>query len=227
VYKLGKNKKICLISITLFLGILLTIIVIDASKRSGTTYLEPLEYLYFWEECKEGDTIKWEFQGSNSYVGIDVIAMTYSNFIKFEYLDEFYYYELSNGYYYVDYGSFEVRSDDIWYIVFINLDGDLMGTYLSYEVNFKHAGPIGLIIGIIVGAIVIISVIGVITTRAKKQKEVALIQMMGSTIPDTMVQAQPAFGYDNTYIKPKYCTNCGHQAEPNAKFCTNCGAAFT
>lgn len=226
MYKLEKSKKTCIIFLILFLGNLPIVSVVDASKNSGTTYLSFAEYLYFWEECKEGDTIEWEFQGSNSYVGIDVIAMTQNNFDKFELLMQFFYYELSNGQYYSDYGTFEVKSDDVWYIVFVNLDEDFMSTNLTYEVNFKHGGPIGLIIGIIVGVIVVISVIGAIVIKTKKQKEVVPIPVMDPSSPDTMFQTQPTLSEINIYAKQKFCTNCGQSADPDAKYCINCGAAF-
>ena len=199
----------------------------QAKKYSGYDFLSFGEYISFGASVKEGKKIDWAFSGSNSYVGIYVFAMDQVNYNKFAADDlSAMVYELSNGNYIADYGTFTARSDDTWFIVFLNFDIILESTWLDYEVTFP--GNAGMIIGIIIGALVVIGIIGAAISSIKKKRtpevEYQPVAAMGyqpmtptqQTIPEEQsTQAQPV-------VAPKFCTNCGAALE--GKFCTQCGA---
>jgi len=102
----------CILMLLVFISPIVSLT--QAKTFSGSESLDFLEYLYVWDESKEDETISWSFQGSNSYVGIYVMAMDSYDFDDFYYGFSFFYYELSDGGYYIHSGTFTVPYDETW-----------------------------------------------------------------------------------------------------------------
>lgn len=196
----------------------------QAKTFSGSESLDFLEYLYVWDESKKDETITWSFQGSNNYVGIYVMAMDSDDFDYFDYGFSLFYYELSDGGYYIHSGTFNVPYDETWYIVFLNDDLDIESTYLDYEVSFNHSSSIGLIVGIVVGAIVGLAIVAgiIISINRKKSKGEPIQQPIQQPTQETQDVEQTSTVDSNV----KFCVSCGSKSNVSVAFCENCGAEF-
>jgi len=97
-------------------------------------------YSYFLDPLETGDEVDWEFQGSNTYVGITAMAMDDDEYWYFENGYSYTYYPLSSGLYWNDYGTFTIPYSDDWYIVFLNEDGDMVPTDLIWDVTHYALG---------------------------------------------------------------------------------------
>ncbi|MCG3224541.1 MAG: hypothetical protein H7647_08750, partial [Candidatus Heimdallarchaeota archaeon] len=138
-----KQKKIILVFV---ITCMLNFAFLSSLSQAGSEYLFFNQYVYEGKKVKENAEIEWSFSGSNSYVGIIVMAMDEYNFNKFDNGDmSAYAYFLSDGNYIADYGTFKAKSDDVWYIVFWNFDAVIESTSLTYKVKFPGVS-IGLII---------------------------------------------------------------------------------
>jgi hypothetical protein len=220
-----KQKRVTKLFLIVVLSSLIFLpLLSQAKKHSGSTYLVFGEYIVLSGKVNDGAQIDWAFSGSNPYVGIFVFALNQENYEIFV-IDEFsaYGYQLSNGDYYADYGTFSARSKGNWYIVMWNFDPTLESTLVTYEVTFP--GNVGMIIGIIIGALVVIGIIGAVVSSLRKKKTPETgYQPIQPTAP-----AQPTFEQEQVPTQPveqefqgKFCTTCGAALE--GKFCTQCGA---
>lgn len=185
-------------------------------------------YAYFYTVADEEDRFDWEFDGSNNYVGITVYAMTDAEFSKFQNLLTFYAYTLSDGSYIRDSGTFKPRSDDTWYIVFLNSDSDMQTTYLTYDVDLVRGNNwFESFLGPIIVIIIIGSIIGIGAVMWKKSKE----KKEGGIINEDRIDNKEALKsgtkpLTTTKYDLKYCTQCGNPQEKIAKFCEKCGTSF-
>jgi len=222
-----KQKKIILVFvITCMLNFAFLSSLSQAKTSSGTEYLVFSEYLAVGAEVKEDAEIEWSFSGSNSYVGIIVMAMDHYNFLKFADGDlSAYAYFLSNGNYIVDYGTFLAKTDDTWHIIFWNFDAVIESTTLTYEVKFPGVS-IGLIIGIVIGVIVVIAIIGGVIYSSNKKKKASMMPAAAQPgIYQPYAPAQPTeqqpYAPAQPAVSAKVCSNCGALME--GSFCTSCG----
>ena len=208
-------------------------------RLSFESSLEYKHYAAVHGNAGEGDRFEWEFSGTNNYVGIIVMAMTESEFSKFQNGGTYYYYPLSNGSYYIDSGTFQPQSYDDWYIVFYNNDPDVQITYLTYEVNLVLDNAHGnggddslfdsiffpIIIGVIV--VVIIGIVIGVIQQSKKKKEPRGALFKPPQIPVEPIQKpiESTMPSDfNQYEKNvKYCPQCGVQQKLNVVYCSECG----
>jgi len=107
---------------------------VDLPKSSYADEVNYGEWVgIYWSYPDSNDYIDWSFNGSNSYVGITVIAMDDTNFWNFDNGYSYTCYNLSSGAYYIDSGTFYPPYEDQWYIIFMNEDPDMQSTYLTYE----------------------------------------------------------------------------------------------
>ncbi|MFX1574850.1 MAG: zinc-ribbon domain-containing protein [Promethearchaeota archaeon] len=148
--------------------------------------------------------------------------MTASEFYKFQNLQTFYAYKLSDGSYHRDSGIFKITSYDTWYLVFLNADSDMQTTYLIYNFEVERAvdfTPIIVTIAII-AVCLIISILIVVAYRRKKKREeqpvYVPIQPHLSRKPVTTTKSQK----NNTI---KFCTQCGTPQPMDAIYCVKCG----
>lgn len=183
------------------------------------------EYVYFYTSAGEGDKFRWEFSGTNSYVGITVFALTDTEFSKFQNLQTYYYYSLSNGSYYIDSGHFIPPSYDTWYIVFRNIDSDIQITYLTYNVVVDRGDDslfeqifITIISTIIIGGIIAGAV--VYSKKQKKKRKAEIVSEIKSG-PKSSESRLSKMEYDL-----KYCSQCGTPQKMNAIYCVKCGNKF-
>ena len=184
-------------------------------------------YLYFHQIADENYEIRWEFSGSNSYVGIILYAMTDLEFDKFQNLQTFYSYHLSDGSYYRDSGTFTPRSHDDWYIVFLNADSVMQTTYLTYDVDFiEDPSLLGMIVGTVIAFLVVGGIIGACTAIFNKNaKEKQRKQEVSQEIMPNFVQEQKEL-ISKDIQNVKFCTFCGKTHRIDAVFCENCGRKF-
>ena len=107
---------------------------VDLPKSSYADEVNYGEWVgIYWSYPDSNDYIDWSFNGSNSYVGITVIAMDDTNFWNFDNGYSYTSYSLSSGAYYIHSGTFYPLYEDQWYIIFMNEDPDMQSTYLTYE----------------------------------------------------------------------------------------------
>ena len=183
-------------------------------------------YLGVHKIADENYEIRWEFSGSNNYVGIKVYAMTDLEFDKFQNLQTFYSYQLSDGSYYEASGTFIPRSYDDWYVVFLNADSDMQTTYLTYDVDFIE-GPslLGMIVVTIIAFLVVGGIIGAcVVVFNKKTKEKRRKQDICQEIIPISYQSQNAIIENGQGVK--FCTYCGKAQRIDAAYCENCGRKF-
>ncbi len=137
--------------------------------------------LYYNYYVAEHDTashsIKWSFEGSNTYVGITAIAMDYQEFANFKNGNTFTYYWLSHGNYRSDSGEFQVPYSDVWYVIFLNLDPDRQSTSLSYNVVFDPLPIEAVFIGIIIAIVFIGVIVAIVKTRSSKSRAIQASQI--------------------------------------------------
>ncbi len=122
-------------------------------------------------KVSKNQNIKWSFNGSNSLVGIIVLAMDENNYNIF--MDDAFSafaYTLSDGSYYSHYGTFKAKSSDKWWIAFINLDGDMLSTSITYKVEFPYMST-GLYIAIIGGLSVMVVIVAIVSYKQKKKNK--------------------------------------------------------
>ena len=195
---------------------------IQPSYESSLAYGE---YVYFYANAGEDDKFKWVFSGTNSYIGITVFAMTNTEFLKFQNLQTFYAYRLSNGSYYRASGIFYPPSSDTWYIVFLNVDPDNQTTYLTYDVDVDR-GDDSLFESIFIPIITIIiigSIIGgaiEISNKQKKKREAETLEKTEHWLKPDIIPPEQA-DYDI-----KYCSQCGSPQKMDAIYCVKCGNKF-
>jgi len=183
-------------------------------------------YIYFHQIADENYEIKWEFSGSNSYVGIKVYAMTDLEFDKFQNLQTFYSYQLSDGSYIRDSGTFTPRSHDDWYVVFLNADSDMQTTYLTYDVDFvQDTSSLLIIVGILIACLAVGGIIGAYIFIHNNKKRKLLIQEASQTIVPSSNQEQkePIKNYNQNI---QFCTSCGSPRRSENAYCGNCGKKF-
>ena len=94
-------------------------------------WLYPGDHLFVSGNAFGGDTIVWDFVGSDDTVGIIAMAMDAENYLDFYYGYSFTYWPLSDGSNYVDSGVFNVPYSDEWYVVFDTVG--IYETYLTYD----------------------------------------------------------------------------------------------
>ena len=186
-------------------------------------------YVYFHKIADENYEIKWEFSGSNNYVGIKVYAMTDLEFDKFQNFQTFYPYHLSDGSYIQDSGTFTPPSYDDWYVVFRNADSDMQTTYLTYNVDFiEDPSLLGMIVGTIIAFLAVGGIIGAcVGVSNKKAKEKQRKQEVSQKIissSDQSDQIQKELKENAQSVK--FCTNCGKTHRIDAVFCEGCGRKF-
>ncbi|MFW9882084.1 MAG: hypothetical protein ACFFG0_54160 [Candidatus Thorarchaeota archaeon] len=190
---------------------------IQPSHESSLAYGE---YIYYYSNAGENDKLKWEFSGSNSYVGITAFALTDTEFYKFQTYQAFYAYTLSDGSYYKDSGTFSPPSYDKWYVVFLNADPDMQITYLTYNVVVDRGfnlDLVSIIVPIIIGGIIV----GVLIYLFKKKKE--------EVKPVTEIKSVPTSSksrHSEMKENLKYCSQCGSSQKMNAVYCVKCGSKF-
>jgi parallel beta-helix repeat protein len=116
--------------------------------------------------------IDWYFKSHNPDIGVKVLVMTKSNYLKFILnSSNFDHYLVSDGTYTLDKGHFGVPYEGDWYLVFLNDDPDMESTEfdrtigISANPNLFFIFPIILILSIFIG-IGIISLI--YKTRRRK-----------------------------------------------------------
>jgi len=102
-------------------------------------------YIYFIRELNFGEQVSWAFEGSNSEVGISLLAMTETDFDEFIY-DGWYFPEiLSDGSSNRDFGMFEIPSEfpTMWYFVFSRQSGspNTQSTTLTIELELISFTP--------------------------------------------------------------------------------------
>lgn len=201
----------------------------DNIKLSSEASIGYGGYTYFYAEADEEDRFDWEFDGSNSYVGITVYAMTDAEFYKFQKFLTFYVYTLSDGSYIRDSGTFKPRSDDTWYVVFLNDDSDMQTTYLTYDVDLVRGNDwFESFLGPIIFIIIIGSVIGVVAELSKKSKKKGDEKIIKEDRIDNKEALKSVTqSLTTTLYNPKYCTQCGAPQEKRAKFCEKCGLSFS
>ncbi|KKN20503.1 hypothetical protein LCGC14_0934990 [marine sediment metagenome] len=178
------------------------------------------EYIYFHFIADENDIIRWEFSGTNSYVGVTVYAMTKLEFEKFQNLQIYYRYILSDGTNYRDSGVFHPLSNDDWYIMFYNDDSSVQITYLTYDVEIDRGGDFnfGGIIAIVIIVLIVGALIGVgISIKGKKKRE----EIHYNKVPTNPNQIQPKH-IENL----KYCSQCGSPQNLVTIYCVKCGNKF-
>jgi len=96
-------------------------------------------YTYFLNPLQEGGIVDWYFEGTNTYVGIEVMAMDDTEFYDFQNSGSYMFYPLSDGSYYSDSGTFTVPYADEWYFVFWNSDSDELATDLNWGAIYDDA----------------------------------------------------------------------------------------
>jgi hypothetical protein len=218
-----KQKKMILVFV---ITCMLNFAFLSSLSQAGSEYLFFNQYVYEGKKVKENAEIEWSFSGSNSYVGIIVMAMDEYNFNKFDNGDmSAYAYFLSDGNYIADYGTFKAKSDDVWYIVFWNFDAVIESTSLTYKVKFPGVS-IGLIIGIVIGVIVVIAIIGGVVSSNKKKKATMMPAAAQPGVYQPYAPAQPtdqqSYAPAQPVVSAKVCSNCGASME--GSFCTSCGS---
>lgn len=218
-----KKKKMLLILIfTCVLNFVFLPSLGQAKTFSGTDYLNFGQYVSMGANVKEDADIEWSFSGSNSYVGIIVMAMDQYNFNKFDNGDlSAFVYILSDGDYISHHGTFRARSDDKWFIVFLNLDLVFESTSLTYEAKFP-SGNVGLIVGIVIGAIVILAIIGAGVEYLNKKKRKATLSTIYQPYTPYQPTEQQPYAVTEQKVRPKVCPKCRYSME--GSFCTNCGS---
>ncbi len=187
---------------------------------------------------RASNNIKWEFEGSNSYVGIIVLAMDDDEFANFKNKKVYTYYILSNGKYYADSGDFDVPYSDTWYILFFNVDSDRQRTNLSYTVEFDPF-PIETFFIIVIVIIIFGCVIGVVVKKNRARARTTTTQARERPEDQYPPQVQPPPQVPSPVIKPPLpqpappkpvepeefiCTYCGERTTGDAAFCPSCGA---
>ena len=232
------TKKSLLFFLALFIALNITLIRTESfSKKNMFQYSEfPIhlsyesslafgEYVYFYRTAGEGDKIRWEFSGTNSYVGITVLAMSDIEFNKFQNAQTFYTYTLSNGSFYIASGTFYPPSYDTWYIVFLNADSSVQTTYLTYDINVVK-GDDGLFESIlypIITVVIIGAIIGAGIEIFKKKKQKEEREIIGQT---EKLSRSPHTPTNEVYDSIKYCSQCGSSQMINAVYCVKCGNKF-
>ncbi|MHA1433731.1 MAG: tetratricopeptide repeat protein [Candidatus Heimdallarchaeota archaeon] len=100
-------------------------------------------------------------------------------------------------------GSFRFTSNDYWFLFFENLDED---TTISYTISLEKIAPIGLIIGLSVGGVVIAAIIvGVVISVNKKKKRASGYIPPSASTYSGYSSASP-YGAAQTPITPAYAT---------------------
>ncbi|MHA1720604.1 MAG: PKD domain-containing protein [Promethearchaeota archaeon] len=104
----------------------------------GGSLLESAHYIYQHsiETFDIGDTVDWDFLGTNPFVGITVLAMTEDQFQNFQDADPYTSYTLSDGTFISDSGEFIIPEQSIWYFVFWNDDLDGYSTDIVYNIEY-------------------------------------------------------------------------------------------
>ncbi|MHA1371713.1 MAG: PKD domain-containing protein [Promethearchaeota archaeon] len=90
-------------------------------------------YSYTTGTARAGEKLVWEFNSTNPYVGLYVMAMDSSNYTNFISLTSFSAFELSNGSLIEDSGTFTIPYDSQWYVVFLNNDTSHEPTDLKWD----------------------------------------------------------------------------------------------
>jgi len=228
---MAKCKFIVLI-ILIFFSVTITNSSEDRSSNPDHIYLNyesSLPYGYcigVHAKVDEYFEIRWEFSGSNSLVGIKVYAMIDTEFAKFKNSQSFNSYQLSDGSHVQDSGTFIPKSNNEWYIVFLNADSNHQTTYLTYDVDFIDKVSI---LPFLVGLIIFISVVGVIigvlvVVLHKKAMKKRQMQELDQEIPPVSHQIQRE-SIENAQ-SVKFCTNCGKIRRNDTAYCENCGKQF-
>ena len=190
---------------------------VQLSTESSLAYGE---YAYFYSTADDDDKIRWEFSGTNNYVGITVFALTDTEFVKFQNFQTFYRYILSNGSYYRSSGTFYPPSYDIWYVVFLNDDSSIQITYLTYDINIVRGdeGSIESILYPILAVVIIGGVIAAVLEISKKKKLKEEKEIKG--------QKEKFTNINKFQGSIKYCSQCGSSQKINAVYCVKCGEKF-
>lgn len=232
-YKLRMTKKkfIFLLTIILF-SISIAKTSEEKTSNPDTLYLSFESslsyghYVYVHQIADENYEIRWEFSGSNINIGINVYAMTDLEFSKFQNYQSCSVYKLSDGSYSRDSGTFNPRSNDSWYVVFLNADSDMQITYLTYNVDFIEVPLLsGGIIGLIIAVLAVGGIIGAFVAVSKKiAKEKPHKQEVSQKIISSSDQYQKELIENAQSVK--FCTYCGITHRIDAVYCYSCGRKF-
>lgn len=226
------------------------ILVTPALAKLQTSYAATLDYnkyasIYFTSIEKDG-IIEWNFEGTNNYVGIEVWAMTDSEYYSWTAGGSATGYQESDGSYYIDSGTFDVPTADTWYIVFWNTDPDVESTYLTYEATYTAPSSGGAWGGLdVFWIIMIVAVIAVccivpVTASQKKRSHatVSKVDIDNKNVQQTVIiqQAppppqqyqqppyqQPQYQQQPPYQQPAY-QQPAYQQNERVNFCPNCGS---
>ena len=225
-------------------------IILDQEKSefrsASSTTLDYLDYVVKYSYCDSGDYIEWDFEGSNSLIGIKVQAMDYDNYDDFSDGIPYSSYELSDGSYYKHDGEWDIPYNDEWYIVFINDDGDMQTTVLEYDVYFHIADDYTdpypyffvymiLIIALIaIAAFFVIALPIIIVKKVSKNKDkrrpaspsVYTYADVQRTPPATTLPASQPLPVGVPIQEDQFCSECGSRKDQGAVFCRNCGSKF-
>ncbi|MFW9922461.1 MAG: hypothetical protein ACFFDW_04135 [Candidatus Thorarchaeota archaeon] len=156
------------------------IILVDALQNPNNLDNSSEVYVYYGtyiavnstEIMRAGSTIHWQFVGSNPNVDINVYALTVDEYQKFEIDPSTGEKEVLSYGEYIASGTFVVPTKALWFIVFYNVDDNMIGSELNIEVNFTflplnywyYVGPS------IAGGIIIISLVIFFYVRSRKTK---------------------------------------------------------
>lgn len=206
----------------------------SASVRTGTMSISYNDYSVIG--ASSSDYIKWEIDGSPSYVDIIVLVMDSSKYSYF--INDVIglglattvsgnYIKLSDGTMSEDSGQYDVPHSSIWYIVFVNLDNQQSSTNLYYKVEWD---PIDLaflnifsdfpLFFIGVFAVVLSFILcGVVSLSSMNRKPVST----NYKNPYISV-AQQKEALRPEEIEYFYCMYCGEKLTKDSVFCSQCGA---
>lgn len=186
----GFSKRVIFVFVLLLtLSIFMSSSFVNSEIKNECTYLESTDEEYVLYEgyvsvnssivLRNGSLITWRFIGSNPNVDILVYLMTMVEFQKFE-VDQNTGSKviLSSGEN-LDSGNYTVLAEDVWVIVFYNIDDNMLGINLVYFVEFfpKGIDPLNLTGPIIGGTASIVILTGFIYILIRKRKKLPIIPM--------------------------------------------------
>lgn len=238
------KKQLLLLCLLVLFGMATSVQAEPLTSKAAT--LDYDEYVALYQnDAEKGGTIEWSFEGSNDYVGIEVWMFTVSEYNAFISGNSANGYQLSDGEYYIDSGTFTIPTSDDWYIVFWNTDSDEQSTYLTYEATYYAPGyeddevsddtdyggddsSSDDMFYVILGLIVVLGFVGcclssiIFMVRKRKMSSTVSRPPITPAHPAQPVQTQLA-----PAPQPIAPQRPETEPEPEARFCPNCGAKST